>query len=99
MIINETEVSTNLDSQNLSSNAVHRNGNVFMFSDSDPQISIPVHGNGKTIHSIELELTVLSVRKQSLIEIIEYQKMHYNFPIALYRRVAGWLRNNITGQS
>lgn len=99
MVINETEVSTNLDSHNLLSNAVHRNGNVFMFSDSDPQISIPVHGNGKTIHSIELELTVLSVGKQSLIEIIEYQKKHYNFPIALHRRVAGWLRNNITGQS
>ena len=99
MVINETEGSTNLDSHNLSSNAVHRNGNVFMFSDSDPQISIPVHGNGKTIHSIELELTVLSVGKQSLIEIIEYQKKHYNFPIALHRRVAGWLRNNITGQS
>ena len=69
-----------------------------MFSDSDPQITIPMPRNGSTIHSLELELTVLSVGNQSLREIIDYQKNHFNCPVALHKSVAGWLRKNITGQ-
>ncbi len=98
LIIHETGDSTSLVTDNLSSNAVHRSGNVFMFSDTDPQITIPVPRNVNTIHSLELELTVLSVGNQSLREIIDYQKNHYNYPVAIHKSVAGWLRKNITGQ-
>lgn len=98
LIIHETEDSTSLATDNLSSNAVHRSGNVFMFSDTDPQITIPVPRNGNTIHTLEMELTVLSVGNQSLREIIDYQKNYYHYPVALHKSVAGWLRKNITGQ-
>jgi len=98
LIIHQTEGSTSLAIDNLSSNAVHRSGNVFMFSDTAPQITIPVPRTGNTIVSLELELTVLSVGNQSLREIVDYQKNHYNYPVALHKSVAGWLRKNITGQ-
>ncbi len=99
LIIKQGQTPTKIAVDSLSSNGACRNGNVFMFSDTDPQIRLPVLRNAGTIASLELGLTLLSVGEQSLREIIEHQKQHLLSPPALYRKLMGWLRRSTRGQS
>ena len=99
LILKQREAPTRLAVDRLPSNAACRIGNVLMFSDTDPQIRLPALEDERTIHSLELGLTLLSVGEQSLREIIEYQKQHLLSPPALYQKFAGWWRRRTQGQN
>ncbi len=87
---------TEIDVATLASNAVCRNTNLFMFSDPDPQIGIPVVEAAGKHQSLEIRFTVVSVGEDSLRDIIDYQKGAECRTISA--RVKRWWRSSTAGR-
>ncbi len=82
----------------LSSNADYRKDKIFMFSNKDPNIIIPIPDNKRIPGRLDITFSLLSVGEQSLREIIDYQKSHGQHTRTVCGRIAGWLRSQRTGQ-